>query len=121
METLRMAQQVRLKTLYDRRISRRVIGFVLVLSFLHFLLSERHILTAFTQEQGSPSHAQSEKEALPLEPGKPIERELSGGQTHYYRVKVEAGQYLHLVVDQRGIDVVVTLSGPEGKKLLEVD
>jgi hypothetical protein len=64
---------------------------------------------AFAQAPESPSRAQDEKDASPLEIGKPIERELSGGQAHYYRITVEAGQYLHLIVDQRGIDVVVAL------------
>ena len=56
-----------------------------------------------------------------LEPGKPIEKELSGGQSHSYRLQLAKGQYVHVVVDQRGIDVVVALYGPEGKKLTEVD
>jgi tetratricopeptide (TPR) repeat protein/CHAT domain-containing protein len=53
--------------------------------------------------------------------GKPIERELSGGQSHSYQITVAAGQYMHVVVDQRGIDVVVTLYAPDGKRLTEVD
>jgi len=54
-------------------------------------------------------------------PGKPIERELRGGEAHSYAVHLNAGQFLEVVVDQRGIDVVVTLSGPDGKTLIEVD
>jgi CHAT domain-containing protein/tetratricopeptide (TPR) repeat protein len=65
--------------------------------------------------------AQNEKAAPALELGKPIERELAGDQSHSYSIAVTAGQYLHVVVDQRGIDVVVTLFGPDGKKLAEVD
>src|SRR5215471_216217 len=76
---------------------------------------------AFAQAPESPSRAQDEKDASPLEVGKPIERELAGGQAHYYKITVEAGQYLHLVVEQKGIDVVVALYGPEDKKLIEVD
>ena len=49
--------------------------------------------------------------------GKPIERELAGGQSHAYQIALAAGQYLHVVAEQRGIDVVVTLFGPDGKKL----
>jgi tetratricopeptide (TPR) repeat protein/CHAT domain-containing protein len=56
-----------------------------------------------------------------LELGKPIERELSGGQSHSYGMTLAAGQYVHVVVDQRGIDVVVALYAPDGKKLTEVD
>ena len=65
---------------------------------------------------------QRSEPAVPrLELGKPLERELAGGQSHAYSVTLSAGQYLHVVVEQRGIDVVVTLFGPAGQKLLEVD
>ena len=56
-----------------------------------------------------------------LEVGKPIERQLKGGETHQYSVSLEAGRFASLVVDQRGIDVVVLLMAPDGKKLTEVD
>jgi tetratricopeptide (TPR) repeat protein len=60
-------------------------------------------------------------EAKPLTLGVPIERELAGGETHVYQVALSAGQYLHAVVDQRGIDVVVKVFGPDGKQIIEVD
>jgi erythromycin esterase len=56
-----------------------------------------------------------------LEPGKAIERAMAGGDVHDYKVLLKAGQFLHLVVDQRGIDVVVSLLGPDGKRIAEVD
>jgi CHAT domain-containing protein/tetratricopeptide (TPR) repeat protein len=61
------------------------------------------------------------QEARTLEPGQPIGRELAGGQTHVYRVALAAGQYLHLVVEQRGIEVVVVATGVDGARILEVD
>jgi hypothetical protein len=70
---------------------------------------------AFAQGQESPSRTQDGKDGLLLEAGKPIERELAGGQAHYYRIIVEAGQYLHLVVEQREIGVVVALYGPDDR------
>jgi CHAT domain-containing protein/Tfp pilus assembly protein PilF len=65
--------------------------------------------------------AQSAQETDSLEPGKPIERELSGGQSHSYKITMISGQYLHVVVDQRGIDVALALFAPDGKKISEVD
>jgi CHAT domain-containing protein/Tfp pilus assembly protein PilF len=56
-----------------------------------------------------------------LEPGKPIESEMAGGQTHQYRIDIPASQFFHVIVDQRGIDVVVALLGPDGKEIVEVD
>jgi CHAT domain-containing protein/predicted negative regulator of RcsB-dependent stress response len=61
------------------------------------------------------------QESISLEPGKPIERELSGGQSHSYKITTISGQYLHIVVEQRGIDVAVALFTPDGKKIGEAD
>jgi tetratricopeptide (TPR) repeat protein len=103
----------------------RVIVFAACIAVLSsaLLLLGPYGITRSVSAQGkeSPSRAQSEKDVRTLEVGKSIERELAGGQVHYFKVKVEVGQYLHLVVDQRGIDVVVALYFPEYKKLIEVD
>ena len=56
-----------------------------------------------------------------LELGKPIERELKGGEVHAYSIQLTTGQFAAIVVDQRGIDVVVLLFAPDGKQLAEVD
>ena len=45
-----------------------------------------------------------------LEPGNAIERPFSGGQAHAYRLRVEPGQFIHLEVEQDGIDVALVLS-----------
>ena len=51
----------------------------------------------------------------------PVERELKGGETNAYRVRLTAGQFLHAEVEQKGIDVVVVLFRPDGKQLRESD
>src|SRR5215510_9074163 len=73
---------------------------------------------ALASGRGAASVAQ---DSISLEPGKPVERELSGGQSHSYKIAVISGQYLHVVVAQRGIDVVVELFAPDGKKISEAD
>ncbi len=60
-------------------------------------------------------------QSTPLEPGKPIERELAGAGAHSYSFSMTTGQFLYLVAEQKGIDVVVTLFAPDGRKLAEVD
>src|SRR5262245_28695988 len=45
-------------------------------------------------ERGAAPGAQ---ESILLEPGKPVERELSGGQSHSYKITMVSGQYLHIV------------------------
>src|SRR5436190_7400011 len=56
-----------------------------------------------------------------LEEGKPIEREMLGGQSHSYQLNVVSGQFVSLIVEQKGIDVVVKFLAPDGKLLAEVD
>ena len=56
-----------------------------------------------------------------LERAHPIERELTGGDAHSYALLLSAGDFLRVVFDQRGIDVVVTAYGPDQKKFAEVD
>jgi CHAT domain-containing protein/Tfp pilus assembly protein PilF len=51
----------------------------------------------------------------------PIERDLKGGDVHRYAITLNADQYVHVILDQRGIDVVLTLLGQDGKKRFEVD
>ncbi|MGH9751321.1 MAG: tetratricopeptide repeat protein, partial [Blastocatellia bacterium] len=67
------------------------------------------------------SATQSAQESDSLEPGKLVERELSGGQSHSYKITMGFGQYLRIVVAQRGIDVAVILFAPDGKKISEVN
>ncbi|MGH9842753.1 MAG: tetratricopeptide repeat protein, partial [Blastocatellia bacterium] len=56
-----------------------------------------------------------------LELGKTIEREMTGGQTHMYQIKLTAGQFLRIEVEQRGIDVIVALFGPDDKQIIAVN
>ena len=56
-----------------------------------------------------------------LQPGTPIERTLAAGQSHSYTISLEQDQFLQLLVDQRGIDVVVRTFSPAGRRLREVD
>ena len=56
-----------------------------------------------------------------LEPGKRIERELAGGRSHSYQFMLASGQYAQVLVQQKGINVVVKLFGPDGKPVAEVD
>src|SRR5262245_4725237 len=70
------------------------------------------------QDQSGSGH---EKDIRALEAGKPIKRELAGGQEHSYRIELNANQFLNVTVEQHGIDVVVQVSGPDGKQILEFD
>jgi len=46
-------------------------------------------------------------------------RDQAEGEVH--PLPLRAGQYIHLAVDQRGVDIVVVVRDPRGRLLLEVD
>ena len=45
--------------------------------------------------------ATSQSDATLLEPGKPIERRLAGGESHFYQLLLGADQYLHVAGSSR--------------------
>ncbi len=53
--------------------------------------------------------------------GGTIEREMSGGERHCFSFTLEAGRFVQAVVEQRGIDLVVTISDQNGERLTSVD
>jgi CHAT domain-containing protein/tetratricopeptide (TPR) repeat protein len=56
-----------------------------------------------------------------LSRGSGAERELAGGETDAWEIDLAAGQYLFVTFDQRGIDVIVNVYGPDHRPLIEVD
>lgn len=69
---------------------------------------------------GSSSACQADNDVRELELGKPVERELAGGQHHCYQVSLASGQFLHAVVGPHGIAVTATLFGPDGKPMIKL-
>lgn len=65
-------------------------------------------------------HGQQTNEPLFLQPNQIVERGLSGGETHTYRVELKKGELLQIRVEQKGIDVVVRLF-EKNDKLAEID
>ena len=53
--------------------------------------------------------------------GTPIERELAGEQSHVYPLMLETKQYLRGVVQQKGVDIIVSIVAPDGKIIGEMD
>ena len=61
---------------------------------------------------------------MPLVPGQTIERELAGGESHTYRITLESGQFMRVLVEQKGIDLTLALATPQdeaGKATVEVN
>ncbi|HWP44775.1 MAG TPA: tetratricopeptide repeat protein, partial [Blastocatellia bacterium] len=61
------------------------------------------------------------QEAVVLERGKTIEREIAGRQEHDYQLTLAQGECASLIVEQRGIDVIVRLKGSQGNTVVGVD
>ena len=64
---------------------------------------------------------QEQASAHPLTVGQTVAREIRGGEQHAFHVKLSTGQYARIALEQKGIDVVLALSGVDGKPLFEVD
>jgi CHAT domain-containing protein/tetratricopeptide (TPR) repeat protein len=77
------------------------------------------VRSAVPREPQPNEARQDDRQVQRLEQNKPIERELAGGQSHSYQFSLDAGQYVKLVIEQRGIDVMAQLSGPNGKLITE--
>src|SRR5215510_5475900 len=74
---------------------------------LLFLLLVASSVTA----QGVP------QDVTTLNSTKPVEREMKGGETHVYQVRLTSGQFINISVEQRGIDVAVDLLDPNEKQI----
>src|SRR5262249_45948344 len=59
------------------------------------------------------------EEAQILEPERPVERDLNGSERHSYRLTLKPDQYVRILVEQRGIDLVLTLLDHDGKIITE--
>jgi tetratricopeptide (TPR) repeat protein len=58
---------------------------------------------------------------MTLQPGNPVEREIAGGQSHTYPIKLSAGQFMRVAAVQKEINIVVALADAEGKEIWEAN
>jgi hypothetical protein len=65
--------------------------------------------------------AQTKTDQTTLEPGTPIERTIGPNESHSFTIKLEDEQYLQFVVNQHGIDLIVRVISPSGKRLGDFD
>ena len=65
--------------------------------------------------------AQTTEQIRPLAAGQSFVGEIAGGETHTYQIPLTAGQLVRVMVEQKSIDVVLALTGPDGKQLIERD
>ncbi len=75
------------------------------------------LLTPLAAAQGGSINSQG----TPLQPGTPIERQIGPGQNHSYSINVPEDNLVQITVEQQGIDLVVNIYSPGGKKVGEYD
>jgi tetratricopeptide (TPR) repeat protein/CHAT domain-containing protein len=84
-------------------------------------------LLAALPESVSQTTAQSEDcietpdSRITLAPGQSFTRQLTRKQKHVYQLTLAPKQYVHVIVEQRGIDIVARLLDPNRKLLIERD
>ncbi len=64
---------------------------------------------------------QQSADTRPLSLEIPIERTLTNGESHSYQIALAADQYLQVEVAQRGVNVILEIFDPAGKKLTEAN
>jgi CHAT domain-containing protein/Tfp pilus assembly protein PilF len=82
------------------------------------------VLTPSVQAPAPPGGAAPEfvvRETGKLALHQPVERKLGPGQMHVFTANLVAGQFLHVVVEKKGVDVVVLLADPQGNLLATAD
>src|SRR4051794_26696095 len=60
-----------------------------------------------------------EPEVLVL--AKPLERTLAPGESHSYSIKLTQRQFVRVLVEQRGVNVSLSLTDPAKRKLAQID
>src|SRR6185369_6089020 len=65
--------------------------------------------------------AQPQRAAESLQSGLPISRTIGRNQSQRFSLILDQNQFAQVVVDQRGIDVIVRVFSPDGKTLGEFD
>jgi CHAT domain-containing protein/Tfp pilus assembly protein PilF len=86
---------------------RRIVSIPKILTLIFFLIS------VYFPAQIAKS--QTNTETITLELNKPIEREISGSRKDAYQISLSANQYIKVIIEQRGVDIAVRLSGTDGK------
>ena len=94
-----------------------IVGTLLLAGGLSPLVMATEAVIAQTTVAQSDNRADVQK----LEVGKITPATIEGDQKQSYVIPMEKGQYLELIVEQKNVDVIVTLFDPQGQQVLEMD
>src|SRR5687768_2167843 len=70
---------------------------------------------------GPHGSAKAQSRITDLMEGQVVEEGLTTGDKHALKVRLTTGQYLRVVIEQSGIDLIVTALDPGGVKVVEVN
>lgn len=73
------------------------------------------------QQTPKDSTHSGDVDALTLTPHTAVERVIRGGMSHSYTFPLSRNQYVHAVVEQRGVDLEVSIFDPDNNAVAEVD
>src|SRR5215471_18857913 len=82
---------------------------------------KRYCLFLFFLFLSPTGFAQTNQEDRPLDPGRVVEREIAGGQTHAYRITLGAGQMMRADITPQAVNVGLDLTAPDGKQMATVN
>jgi CHAT domain-containing protein/tetratricopeptide (TPR) repeat protein len=115
------AKKIRITTKNAPALARPQGGSTMMRRFVFFAVACLALAGSLLAQSSSGTADHPQSETTFLEPGKPLERTLQGGEKHIYAIHAETGQFIHFIVDQLGIDVALTLYAPDGKPLGTMD
>ena len=108
-------------TYQNLSLSLPVFGGVLLLVLCFSAASSGEAFAADASHRAVFGGELSQGEAVVLTAGKQLERELKGGETQDFVVNLKQGEFLHVDVEQKGIDIAVILLAPDKQNLLTID
>ena len=76
------------------------------------------ILTPLAVCQSAPQESENVRQMGALHLSQPVDRELAPGQTDIFKVALSAGQFIHVVVEEKGVALIVVLADPKGQPLV---
>src|SRR5262252_7365953 len=93
-------------------------------AFVSLLIQPAHIsgrpFLAARRSEAKMIDLAQEAAASQLQPGKVIERTISGGERHAYRLAITEGQTIQLVVKEVDVEADVALLRPDGQEIVLV-
>ncbi len=86
-----------------------ILSFGFVLIFLFSVPAQNHAVKDISSVENTSQ----------IEFGQSIEREISGGQKHFYKLNLNAGEFVKIELQQKNCDVILSLQSPEKINIFE--